>query len=329
MRQKSMSNDHLSASPLPLAALRAFAAAARLGSVTAAATALGVTQGAVSRQVIALERYLGLRLFDRRNRRIVPTAAGEELAATVAPAFRDLEQAVQRLRDRGGEVALVVSTTFSLRWLMPRLGDFLAAHDRLGVRLVTRDGAEAALDDEQAAVIGYCRDGVLPAGAVALLQDRSAPICSPGYLAAARQAPPWSSLAGQRLLVSTADGWDWRAWAEAAGLSLGDLGRAFRFDNDEAAIQGALAGAGLSLQTLALLDRELSEGRLLRPAGLPSVLFGTYYLRPPLQQPAGRLFQPMQDWLLAGIAAAADRVAQGVAEGAAEGVAEEGAALQP
>lgn len=298
---------------LPLAALRAFEAAARLGSITAAARALGVTQGAVSRQVIALERQLGLRLFERRNRRIVATAAGEELAAAAGEAFRRLEGALGRLRARGREVVMVVSTTLSLRWLMPRLGGFLADRPRLGLRLVTRDEAEEALADEQAAVIGYRREGGLPGGALPLLPDRSAPLCSPAYLASLGPRPDWSSLAGHRLLAATRDDWDWRAWAAEAGVPLGDPAHAFRFDNDEAAIQGALAGAGLTLQSLALVASELGSGRLVRAGDLPEVAFGTYYLRPPLQEPARRQFAVMRDWLLAEAARSALQPSRGTA----------------
>jgi LysR family glycine cleavage system transcriptional activator len=282
----------------PLAALRAFEATARLGGVTAAAAALGVTQSAVSRQVIALERWLGLPLFLRRHRRLDLPAAGRRLAATAREAFERLAVAAAELRSDGRELALVVSPSFAVRWLMPRLDRFFARHPRLELRLVARERPLVTANLALEGAIDYARGDALPAGASALLEDSSVAVASPGYLAAAPQLETPADLRRHRLLLATEDDWDWRAWAEAAGASLPRAARGYRLLTDELAVQAALSGSGLALMTRALVADELASGRLVVPRPLPAATLGYYYLRPPGDPVAGQRFQPLACWLL-------------------------------
>jgi len=277
--------------------LRAFEATARLGGVTAAAATLGVTQGAVSRQVIALERWLGLPLFLRRHRRLDLTPAGTALAAAAGEAFQRLAGAAAELRASGRELALIVSSSFAVRWLMPRLDRFFLSHPRLELRLVARERPLATANLALEGVIDYARGDVLPTGAVPLVEDRSVPVASPGYLAAAPPLAGPGDLERHRLLLASEEDWDWHAWAAAAGATLPRLGRAYRLQADELALQGALAGSGLALLTEALIVPELAAGRLVVPGGLPAIRLGGYYLRPPGDPVAAQRFLPLARWL--------------------------------
>jgi LysR family glycine cleavage system transcriptional activator len=270
-----MRQDHASSLP-PLAALRAFEATARLGGVTAAALALGVTQGAVSRQVIALERWLGLPLFLRQHRRLDLTAAGRSLAAATGEAFQRLAATAAELRGAGRDLALVVSSSFAVRWLLPRLDRFFARHPRLELRLVARERPSQEANLGLEGVIDYVRGPAVPSGGLALLADVSQPVAAPAYLAGAPPLRGPRDLARHRLLQDTEDDWDWIAWAAAAGAKLPGGRRAFRLPTDELAIQAALAGSGLALMTRALVAPELAAGRLVAPAGLPAVRLGLY-----------------------------------------------------
>ena len=133
---KSSSRAHLP----PLTALRSFEAAARSGSFTQAAAVLGVTHGAVSRQVKVLEEWAGVALFDRVGKRVRLTAAGRRFAAHATEALDDLALAGQTLRGTGA-VARVLTInalpTFAMRWLLPRLSDFQSRHPAVELRLVT------------------------------------------------------------------------------------------------------------------------------------------------------------------------------------------------
>src|SRR3954453_11706085 len=112
----------------PLGALRAFEAAARLGSFKLAAAELAVTPAAISHQIAVLERYLGAQLFTRMNRAIAPTRRGAALALTITDLFDRLSEALDIAKTAGHKrrLTLLVSAVPSLaaKWLAPRLHRF-------------------------------------------------------------------------------------------------------------------------------------------------------------------------------------------------------------
>src|SRR5689334_18625595 len=114
----------------PMQALRAFEAAARAGSLTRAAQSLHLTHGAISHQIKALERGLGVRLIERAGRGMRLTDEGEVFASRVRAAFAELESAMNEIIARANPRQLRVSVvpSFAARWLLPRIGRFLAAH---------------------------------------------------------------------------------------------------------------------------------------------------------------------------------------------------------
>ena len=123
----------------PLNAIKAFEAAARLGSFTRAAEELGVTHGAVSRQIRLLEEWLGTSLFLRTSRNAVPTRAGTDLLADAGPALDRLASASLRLQSGKAREVLHISAlpTFAMRRLIPRLPEFQQEHPALETRIVT------------------------------------------------------------------------------------------------------------------------------------------------------------------------------------------------
>src|SRR6185437_7685494 len=115
--------------PLPLLSLRAFVEVGRTSSMKEAAGRLGVTPGAVSQQIKALETRLGLALFERLNRELRLTAEGRHLLDDLSEPFRQIEQAVDRVHTRHRTNLLVTTTgAFAATWLVPRLGRFTKRH---------------------------------------------------------------------------------------------------------------------------------------------------------------------------------------------------------
>jgi len=114
----------------PLAHLQAFEAAARLGSVTAAARELHLTQSAVSRQIKGLEELLEVELFVREKQSLHLTPGGTAYARDVREALRKISTASLQLRANplGGTLSLAILPAFGTRWLAPRLPDFLSKH---------------------------------------------------------------------------------------------------------------------------------------------------------------------------------------------------------
>src|SRR3954454_3458935 len=121
----------------PLNALRAFEAAARHLSFTAAASELNVTQAAVSHQIKALEDRLGLKLFRRAGRGLLLTEAAQAYLAEITGAFDRMAGATQRLHqpDAAGLLSATVLPSFAAKWLLPRLGRFRAAHPEIDLRI--------------------------------------------------------------------------------------------------------------------------------------------------------------------------------------------------
>src|SRR5256885_3328925 len=115
----------------PISLLRAFVAVARHGGITHAADELHLTQGAVSKQVLELERQLGVALFLRVRKRLTLSAAGQRYLHTVQPVLAQLEEATLELMahgERGGALHIAVLPTFGAKWMIPRLTDFQSRH---------------------------------------------------------------------------------------------------------------------------------------------------------------------------------------------------------
>ncbi len=141
-----------------LNAIRAFEATARLGSLKAAAEALGVTSSAVSHQVRQLEEEIGKRLFVRRNNAIELTREGYRLFEQVGPALRTITRAAEAIRTDTKIVTMNVTNGFALLWLIPRLPDFQKRHPRIAVEMATVR-RPVVLDDSVEMAISYPAKG--------------------------------------------------------------------------------------------------------------------------------------------------------------------------
>lgn len=264
----------------PLNGLRAFEAAARLGSFTRAADELNVTQTAISHQIRKLEEQLGIRLFVRTPGAVHLTAAAEAYLAAVADAFAQLRTATARLRGEDGRRALHVSTTpsFATTWLVPRLAAFQDARPGIEVQVSTsmalvdfrRDGVDMA--------IRYGRGSWPGLRATWLLADDIFPVCAPA-LAARLHAP--ADLLGERLIAVSTYRDMWQQWLTAAGLPTSAAEHASVFDMPILAIQAAVGGMGVALVQGPLVEAELAAGRLVVPFGMQlSSEMGFYIVAP-------------------------------------------------
>src|SRR3954447_25857518 len=125
---------------LPIAALRAFEAAARHGQLTAAAEELSVTHGAISRHISHLEAHIGTQLFEGVRNRPQLTAEGRIFGFALTAAFDQIEGALRNIAKVDDDILDVAClSTFAMRWLIPRLHDFTARYPRYDVRLATDD----------------------------------------------------------------------------------------------------------------------------------------------------------------------------------------------
>ncbi|WP_035694282.1 transcriptional regulator GcvA [Azospirillum halopraeferens] len=259
----------------PLSTLRVFEAAARHGSFRAAAEELLLTPGAVSRSVQSLEDWLGTPLFTRGNRSVSLTDAGAAYVAPVRAALDVLARGTEAVPGRrpGGSLTISAAPTFGLRWLIPRLRRFKAAHRGIAIMLDTahrqvefpRDGVDLAI-----------RMGTGPwpgLEALHLVTESLVPVCAPALAPSIREP---GDLAGATLLHVTQVSREWAYWAEARGLAGPDTTRGLRFDNVQYALNAAIEGLGVALGRHPLVDPDLASGALVAVLG-PAVPAATSY----------------------------------------------------
>jgi len=266
------------ANHLPLNALRVFEACARHGSFLAASEELAITPGAVSRQIKALEAELEVRLFDRFNRAVRLTEAGEQLATGVSQGLSTLQSAVDAVRSRR-DAPLVVTVLHSLaaRWLVPRLYDFQARYPDVEILVSASDAPKDLARDNVDVAIRLGR-GPYPGLHVTHLFDTVlVPVCSPGLV---RKYGPFehpNDLARTVLLHDVnmiAGEPEWSDWLAAAGATKVNPHRGPRFSNTYLSIEAALSDRGVALADEAMVIDDLKSGRLVQPfeLTLPSTL---------------------------------------------------------
>ncbi len=253
----------------PLNALRLFEVAARTGSYAEAATELGLTHGAVSRQIAALEAWLGQRLFVRSGRRMAATPLARVFAAEVGLCFDRIATAAEACGRLDARRILRVSapTSFAMRWLIPRLDRFHHDHPHLEVAVTT---VTTVRDELRGGFDVAIRRGV--AGPDAWPQYRATPvldemdtvIMSPALFAERPVHAP-ADVEGHVLLASETRPGDWVDWLEAAGLPHLGHGRRHLFDHFFITRQAVEDGLGLGIGPLPMLGIDVASGRLMTP----------------------------------------------------------------
>ena len=292
----------------PLDFLRGFEAAARHLSFTKAAAELFLTQSAVSRQIQALEEFTGVPLFERRHKALALTEAGQAYLRTVGPVLDQLREATRRLREsRTGHILTVTTTvSFASMWLVPRLARFRKRHPALDVRLtathelvdIDREGIDVAIRD--------LAGPHAPPGAVPLVGEHLAAVCSPGYLKEARAARrPLAKVGDLRhhvllYLHDPTGRWpwlSWSAWLEWLGIEelvpAGTMGYA-QYDQ---VVQAAIHGQGIALGRMSVGDDLVREGKLVTLFGRRQQLaraFHAVYAEGARARPEAQLFV---DWV--------------------------------
>jgi DNA-binding transcriptional LysR family regulator len=248
----------------PLARLRTFEVAARRQSFALAAQDLNLTASAVSHQIRDLERHFGRPLFERSHRRVQTTPEGQRLYESLARVFDALEAACAEvaLPQLDQVLAVHCAPSLAIKWLGPRLPNFLAAHPGLNVRLTT--GAETldlGLVREVDVVLSYGAPPLARPGVdiSPLTPERIAPLVAPALVPPRARA---ADLVRQLTLIdSTLSPVPWAQWFETQGLAL-PAGPRPAFDRAAMAIAAAVDGLGVALESTRLAARELERGEL-------------------------------------------------------------------
>ena len=270
--------------PLPsLAALRAFEAAARHESYTRAAEELGVTQGAVSRQVRDLETALGLRLFRREGRAVRLSPAGQALADELADDLTRLTGTIARAITAGRQATLLsiaVLPTFAARWLIPRLPDFRAQHPGVELDLTSRSDPFDLRRDRCDIAIHFGRPEWPGAQLRPLCPEDLVAVAAPALVDRHAIAAP-ADLFRVPLLHLASRPHLWERFRDAHAEGAGAL-PGMRMDQFAMIIAAACAGLGAALLPTYLIEDELTSGRLVRVADGPVSEGEAYWLATPM-----------------------------------------------
>ena len=284
---------------LPLNALRAFEATARLLSFTRAGEELGLTQAAVSYQIRQLEETIGKPLFLRRPRRIELTSTGEKLMPQVAEAFGMLRHALTSIaRDEENTIVLTATPTFTAQWLTRNLVSFHAEHPEIAVQLFSTDRmCEFGRDPIDIAVrVGA---GRWPGLAVHKLFDTLfTPMLSPILLNGRPELEKPADLLHFPIL-DPADPW-WLQWFREAGIDKPDLsGRPqHQFGTQVLEANAAIAGQGVAILTPGFYRSEIQAGLLIQPFEQVSCNDSATWLVYPEEQAETRKIRVFREWLL-------------------------------
>lgn len=281
-------------------ALRAFEAAARTGSLTKAADALSVTHGAISHQIKSLEATLGVRLVERAGRGIRVTDDGARLATRLRAALAEIADALREVSERSNPRQLRVSVTpsFAARWLLPRLGKFLARHRDIDLDVRSSVALVDFRRDDTDIAIRHGFGGWPDVHAEHILSDAFFPVCSPRLAPRLPRVP--AELARYTLLRSD-DEW-WKPWFEAVGLDWPEPARGPIFNDSALMLQAAVEGQGIALARTSLLGNDLRNGLLVRLFDIDVPSPRRFYLVYPPRLAGSAKLALFRAWLLDEIA---------------------------
>lgn len=283
---------------LPLNALRTFESAARHLNFSRAGDELGVTHGAVSRQISILESMLDLRLFVR-NHPIQLTEEGRRLFEGVAPSFDRLTATMNSLNKNDQSQTLFVNAppTFTMKWLIPRLSGFQVKHNKAEIRLTTstKDVGSLMMSDYDL-VIRRLQAPLSDPEPRPFLSGTLVAVCSPDLL----ETQPVRSVADiskHCLIEAATNTHSWDDWFHKAGIERQGAGRVQRFEEMFYALQAAHDGLGIALVPSTLVVDDLAAARLVIPPHMPVVEDRDYcYVLAPVVRNL-RLTQAFCAWL--------------------------------
>jgi LysR family transcriptional regulator, glycine cleavage system transcriptional activator len=285
--------------------LRAFEAAARTSSFTAAAAELNLTSGAISYQIRALEAHLGFALFERLPRGVKLTPMGVAYLPPVRKAFEELADSTVGLFGGSERAQITVHAPVSLAalWLAPKLPAFSAANPTIDVRLASVIWDNAVPDEATDLEIRYGWGTWHGYRSERLLNQSILPVCSPTLLRAATASDPAALLARHPIHIMGYES-HWLKVRQTLELANVPAGAGPTVDTTVAALELAAAGAGVALAHGIFLGAYFATGRLVsaHPQEFPDD--NSYFvITPERPQRIRREVQLFRDWLI-GVAAA-------------------------
>lgn len=289
----------------PLKALLAFEAASRHESFAQGAEELGVTPSAVSHQIQQLEDFLGVRLFQRHAGRATLTAAGRTYSREIEHAFGVISEATNLVapQSQSGHIVIASGPSFAAKWLQPRLPQFLEANPGVKVRLSTLSANEDLVSGRFDIAVTYGRPNLEDRHVEPLLTERLRPFCSPSLVA--KLGLETLDDLKRATLIHSANALTWAEYFRRVGHGELKPANELWLDRSMMAIDAAVNGMGVVLESEILAAQELEDGRLVAPFGADELQVETtsYFLVKPPGHRTGTQISAFEKWLRSTIAA--------------------------
>ena len=275
--------------------LRAFEAAARLGSFAAAAMELHVTPAAISQKVRLLETRLGFLLFTRHPNGLELTDQGRAYQPGLQNAFEVIARLTDEVRAmRSGPFLTVgVAPALAMHWLIPRMAHFNRDHPDIEVRIAIGGLMNPLRDDWTCAIRrgngdwpGYSAEELFPSTLVA--------VCTK-TIAKQLHTPRDVGKVSVIVVPHLRDQWDW--WFKVMGVKPSGKLQEVSFGSSAMAVQAVLGGVGVLVAQLPYVSDALTSGRLVAPFGTPSQRYESWYLAFRAIRAEDAALQVFRQWL--------------------------------
>lgn len=278
--------------------LMAFEASARNGSFTQAAQELSLTQGAISRQVNALEEQLGVKLFKRIKKTIKLTSAGESYSVEVASALRTIRNAsLNAMSDTQGQTLnLAILPTFAMRWLMPRFPDFLKKNPQITVNFTTKLSAFDFNNEDLHTAIHFGHPNWPDTEGTFLMCEEAVPVAAPSFIGT-HTIKSADEITHMPLIHLETRPKAWSSWFEQKGLKPpNDKGMVL--EQFSMVTQAAVNGLGVAMLPHFLINSELERGELEILMDSPLENSAGYFLVTPTTHVNYAPVEALKNWLL-------------------------------
>ncbi|MDR6954869.1 putative choline sulfate-utilization transcription factor [Ancylobacter sp. 3268] len=287
---------------LDLGWVRVFDAVGRLGSLTAAAQELGLSQPAVSYTVRILEQQLGTALLERGHRGSALSPAGERLHRAASAAVAELDAGARAIRrmSRRPVVRLFTDYGFASFWMMPRVAQFRRVHPETEVHIIASAAADPGADEAEDVAVLFGTRSDFGAGAIQLFEERVYPVCSPHFAARHGLGDDPRLLANSPLLhleSTPQPRWfSWRDWFAAMHVTRETGPSDLSLNTYGLVVQAAIADQGVALGWAGLIDAAIADGTLVAVGPPLSRNDSGYWVRPGPEPSAP--VQDLIDWII-------------------------------
>ncbi|MFD0908624.1 LysR family transcriptional regulator [Ruegeria arenilitoris] len=281
-----------------ISSLRALEALDRLGSASAAAEELALTQSAVSRQLQTLETQLGVQLILRDKKRLALTPVAQDYVAEIRQGLNQIAQASLKLHVApvGGTLNLAILPTFGMRWLVPRLPDFARLHPDITINMSTRLRPFNFSSEPFDAALHFGEPDWPGTERLLLKVERVLPVCAPSLLPGGAPDDPRELLKLPLLHIQTRPR-AWQDWFKQMGVPHTGALPGTVHDQFTTINQAALHGLGVALLPNYLIEQDLATGRLVAACKDPVETMGAYHLVWPSSKSEDPTLRHFRHWL--------------------------------